>query len=181
VASVQWKIEDNRRVVVFFEDEARFGRLSREMHCWVKKDMVPSVARQMIRQYVYAYSALSPQSGDCFSIISPCCNTEAMNCFLRLLSEQYNQYRIILFLDKAGWHTSQQLLIPSNIQLLHLPPYSPEFNPVEVLWRETRAKYFNNQLFASLDEVENTLETALASFHKNKDYIRQLSHGFYPF
>jgi hypothetical protein len=58
-------------VVVFFEDEARFGRISREMRCWVRADMIPSVAKQMIREYIYAYAALSPQTGDCFSMISP--------------------------------------------------------------------------------------------------------------
>lgn len=167
--------------MVFFEDEARFGRISREMFCWVKKDRIPSVARQMIRQYVYAYSALSPQSGDCFSMISPYCNTEAMNCFLQLLSECYGQYRIVLLLDKAGWHTSHHLQLPDNIHLLHLPAYSPELNPVELLWRETRAKYFNNRIFNSLDEVEDTLASALANYHKNKDYILQLSHGFNRF
>jgi hypothetical protein len=181
VASIRWGVEDSRPVVVFFEDEARFGRISREMFCWVKKDMIPSVARQMIRQYVYAYSALSPQSGDCFSMISPYCNTEAMNCFLKLLSECYSQYRIVLILDKAGWHTSHHLQLPGNIRILHLPAYSPELNPVELLWRETRAKYFNNRIFNSLDEVEDTLVLALAGYHKDKDYILQLSNGFKHF
>jgi hypothetical protein len=37
-------------VVVFFEDEARFGRISREMRCWVRTDMIASVAKQMIRE-----------------------------------------------------------------------------------------------------------------------------------
>ena len=87
-------------IVVFFEDEARFGRISREMDCLVKKEMIPTVAKQMIREYIYAYSALSPQTGDCYSIISPFCNTEAMNEFLKLVSANY-PYRIIMILDKA--------------------------------------------------------------------------------
>ena len=86
-------------VVVFFEDEARFGRISREMACWVRSDMVPSVAKQMIREYIYAYSALSPQTGDCFSMISSFCNTEAMNQFLQQLSTHFCNYRIVLILD----------------------------------------------------------------------------------
>ena len=36
--------------VVFFEDEARFGRIRMEMWCWVRSDMVPSVAKQMIKE-----------------------------------------------------------------------------------------------------------------------------------
>jgi transposase len=41
-------------------------------------------------------------------------------------------------LDKAGWHISKNILLPDNLFLMHLPPYSPELNPVELLWREIR-------------------------------------------
>jgi transposase len=148
------------------------------MACWVKNNMVPCVARQMIREYLYAYSALSPQTGDCYSMISPYCNTEAMNEFLKQLSDHYNNYRIIIILDKAGWHISQSLQIGDNIKLLHLNPYSPELNPVELLWREIRRKYFHNNIFATLDEVEKTLSNALANYHHQKQDVQKLANGF---
>lgn len=148
------------------------------MACWVKASMVPSVARQMIREYIYAYSALSPQTGDCYSMISPYCNTEAMNEFLQQLSNQYNNYRIILILDKAGWHISQTLKIADNIKLLHLNPYSPEQNPVELLWREIRRKYFHNVIFQSLDKVETKLQQALLNYHQHKEAVQKLAKGF---
>jgi transposase len=148
------------------------------MACWVKKTSIPSVARQMIREYIYAYSALSPQTGDCYSIISPFCNTDAMNEFLKQLSTHYSNYRIILILDKAGWHTSHSLQLTDNIQLLHLNPYSPELNPVELLWREIRKNYFHNQLFSSLNDVEKVLQKALLTYHQNKKETINLSKGF---
>ena len=36
---------------------------------------------------------------------------------------------IVMFLDKAGWHTAKALTIPENVRLCYLPPYSPELNP----------------------------------------------------
>ena len=150
------------------------------MACWVKGKTVPCVAKQLIREYIYAYSALSPQSGDCYSMISPLCNTESMNEFLGQLSTQYSGYRIILMLDKAGWHISQSLKHAENIQLLHLNPYSPEHNPVELLWREIRRKYFHNRIFISLDKVEETLQQSLLDYYKNKEAIIKLSKGFLP-
>ena len=140
--------------------------------------MVPAVARQMVREYIYAYSALTPQTGDCFSMIAPCCNTNAMNCFLQQLCAQYKQYRMVLILDKAGWHISKGLALPENITLIHLPPYSPELNPVELLWRELRRKYFHNRIFASLDEVEEQLAKALADYYLSPQTIKQLGAGF---
>ena len=140
--------------------------------------MVPSVARQMVREYIYAYSALAPQTGDCFSMIAPYCNTDTMNCFLQQLAVQYSDYRIVLILDKAGWHISRNISMPSNLFLLHLPPYSPELNPVELLWREIRRKYFHNKIFNSLDDVEDTLAVALASYHNNPNTVQKLANGY---
>jgi len=86
-----------------------------------------------------------------------------------------------MILDKAGWHISQSLKLNDNIRLMHLAPYSPELNPVELLWREVRRKYFHNKIFANLDEVENNLQIALASYHFNKQAVKSLSNGFLPY
>jgi len=75
-------------------------------------------------------------------------------------------------LDKAGWHISRTLSIPDNLVLLHLPPYSPELNPVELLWRALRRKHFHNKIFQSLNEVEDTLATALAQYHQQPAAIQ---------
>ena len=98
-----------------------------------------------------------------------------MNIFLKTLSEQQQDERIILCMDKAGWHTTKQLNVPKNIILWFLPPYSPELNPVELIWRELRGKYFNNKTFNSLNEVDKHLEFALIDFAKDKESIKKLT------
>lgn len=135
--------------------------------------MVPAVASQMVREYIYVYSAIAPQTGDCFSMIAPCCNTEAMNSFLVQLSNQYQHYRIVMLLDKAGGHISKNVRLPDN-----LPPYSPELNPVELLWRKIRRKYFHNKIFNSPDDVEDTLAVALAAYHQTPTKVQQLFAGY---
>ncbi len=59
--------------------------------------------------------------------------------------------------DQAGWHRSQELVIPANIRLIPQPAYSPEVNPVEHIWDELREKYFSNRLLPSLDGVIEVL------------------------
>ena len=78
-------------------------------------------------------------------------------------------------MDKASWHTTKQLQIPENITIWFLPPYSPELNPVELIWRELRAKYFNNRTFKSLMQVDDQLEIALKEFTKDKEAIKKLT------
>jgi len=162
--------------MLFFEDEARFGRINNLRHCWVPGNYVPVAARQIIREYIYVFSSVCPQTGELYSLILPTCNTDTMQLFLNRLSKQYNHYRIILLMDKAGWHTSSKLSTPPNISIWNLPPYSPELNPVELIWREVRKLYFNNQLFENLDAVEDRLVNGLKEFSKNKKSIKRLTN-----
>jgi len=72
-----------------------------------------------------------------------------------------------MILDSAGWHRSKALRIPENIFLIHLPPYSPELNPVEHIWDYLREqKRFNNHSFKSLNDVESRLMIALKEINQ---------------
>lgn len=160
---------------LYFQDEARFGRINTVQRCWCKKGIIPGVTQQLIREYTYAFSAACPQTGIMCSLIMPHANSEAMSLFLKTLSEQQSNERIIVCMDKAGWHTTKQLKIPNNIIVWFLPPYSPELNPAELIWRELRTKYFNNKTFDSLKKVDDHLEFALIDFAKDTEAIKKLT------
>ena len=60
----------------------------------------------------------------------------------------------VLTLDGAGWHqTGDRLRVPNNITLLHLPPYSPELNPVENVWAYLRSNTLSNRIYESYDAI----------------------------
>ena len=56
-------------------------------------------------------------------------------------------------LDGAGWYISKSLIVPDNITLMPLPPYSPELNPVEKLWQYLRQNNLANRVFDSYDDI----------------------------
>jgi hypothetical protein len=168
-------MKPERPLMLRFEDEAKFARINNLSRCWSLRADRAVVTKQMIREYVYAYTAVCTATGDSFSIIPPVNNTHAMNAFPALLSEQYSSYNIAMVLDGAGWHTSHALDIPVNINLLHLPPYSPELNPVEHIWDYIRQqKGFNNHTFASIEQVEEHLESALKQITTENTKIKSL-------
>jgi len=55
------------------------------------------------------------------------------------------------------------LKVPNNILPDHLPPYSPQYNQLEQLWKWSRINWFHNLYFKSLTEVEEALEKALVT------------------
>ena len=63
-------------------------------------------------------------------------------------------------MDNAAWHTSQTLDMPNNIKFVFIPPYTPEMNPIEQIWKELR-KDFANELFPSLKAIMNQLEKSV--------------------
>ncbi len=83
-----------------------------------------------------------------------------------------------MLMAKAAWHTAGKLDVPENMKLLFLPPYSPQLNPVEHLWKEIREKYFANVVFESIDAVEHRLMEALVFMNQNNDTVESFS-GFH--
>ena len=65
-----------------------------------------------------------------------------------------------MILDGASWHRSQGLVVPGNITLLPLPPYSPELNPVERIWHYRRSHWLANAIFRDLKHIMDACEIA---------------------
>lgn len=145
------------KVRLMFQDEAGFGRINKPKYCWCQKGTRPSVPCHHIREYRYAYGAVEPLSGESYFLIMPYCNSECMNIFLDELSRQYLDDTILLCCDGAAWHKARSLCVPENIELFFIPPYTPEMNPIEQIWKELRKMGFRNEVFASLSKVVDRL------------------------
>jgi hypothetical protein len=167
--------DDHRPVLLFTQDEARFGRISITKRSWAPSGMRPKSPRQVIRKYVYAYSAVCPALGKMTSLILPKANSEMMSLFLEQVSKDFAEYFIVMLVDRAGWHVSSRLKIPENIRLIPIPSHSPELNPTEHIWDELREKYFPNLAFKTLDDVEEQLCRGLNSLADDPDRLRSLT------
>lgn len=140
-----------------FQDEAGFGRINKPKRCWCPHGQRPLVPCHHIREYRYGYGAVEPATGDSFFLVLPYANTDWTNLFLRELSKAFPDEMILLAADNASWHRSKGLEIPENIEFFYLPPYTPEMNPIEQIWKELRKQGFKNEIFATLEKVVDRL------------------------
>jgi transposase len=158
-----------------FADEARFGRMNRPRPCWAPPGLRPQVAAQLIREYIYLYGAVAPKGGTCVYLIMPTSSTACFQAFLDALSRRFARQDILLVLDGAPNHRSGQLIVPKNITLLYLPPYSPELNPKENLWDEIREKIFKNYALKSMDAVRQKLQEAILYIECNPEIVKSIT------
>jgi hypothetical protein len=87
--------EDTRPIKLFFQDEARFGRLDNPAFCWVPEGRRAIAGSQIIRQYTYLYGAFCPETGEQFSMILPYANGDCMDIFMSEFSKEFTNYRIV--------------------------------------------------------------------------------------
>lgn len=81
-------------------------------------------------------------------------------------------HAVLLVLDQAGWHTTDKLRVPEGVELLFLPPYSPELQPAEHLWTLTDEPLANRH-FDTLDELQEVLFQRCTYLRTQPDLISQ--------
>ncbi len=126
----------------------------------------------------YLFGAYSPISGDHFTLELPYCNTENFQLYLDAFSKQTPEEFKIIVLDNGAFHHSKALIIPQNIALLFLPPYAPELNPAEKLWRHLKDR-LANMLFKTLDELSDNLQSLVQNTLTPKTIISITAYQYY--
>jgi transposase len=124
----------------------------------------------------YVYGAVALATGESFFL--ELSELSAIN-FRILPSEFARQYQDtlnIVLLDNARCHRAKSLVIPENIVCLFLPPYSPEFNPIERLWQDVKDQ-LAWVLAVAINELERHVETVIK--HYSRAAIR--SRTSYPY
>jgi hypothetical protein len=94
--------ELDKPLLLFFQDEGRFGRINNIQRCWCPQGTRAKVGKQFVREYVYAYTAVCPQNGNSFSLVMPDADTESMNIFLSELSGEYKNIELYLQWTEQG-------------------------------------------------------------------------------
>lgn len=164
-----------KELKIFFQDEARFGRIDDLRRCWAPAGIRPLLKKQIVREYTYAYGAICPFDGDSCFLVLPSMNQDWMMLMLQEMAERYKDNFLLVICDGASAHKIDKELLPDNIKLTYLPPYSPQLNPQEYIWDDMREKFFYNLAFDSMNAVENQLITACNYYENNPAIVKSIS------
>lgn len=121
---------------------------------------------QQVFKSLYLFGAFSPITGEHFELEMPHCNTDTFQVFLNEFSKKSPQEFKIILLDNGAFHKAQRLVMPHNIALLFIPPYSPELNPAEKIWWKMK-RAFSGKIHKTLDNVSAFISNQVKELSNN--------------
>ena len=166
------------RIQVWAEDEVHFQRASTLTRTWAPKGKQPRVHSASTREKVGLFGAVSLATGQLVTQQAPTFNAETFHQFLCYLL-QFTHGPILLILDNAKYHHALKLnpfftTYQAQFHRAFLPPYSPELNPIERVWRITRRKVTHNRYFPSIENLEQDLVNQFAQWEHPNEALKVL-------
>ena len=160
-------LEAPKEDVFLFQDECSMSNTADISYKWSKKGQQPLIAqKQCKRERVTLFGAVNPISGEVIVQKALKGNSGTFKKYLKKVLRFYkkSEGKIHMVLDNVKFHHAKNLapFLEKNknkIELIFLPPYSPDFNPIERVWWYMRKKISNNRYV-------NTLNNRMIGFWK---------------
>jgi transposase len=112
----------------------------------------PVCGFQQIFKSTYLFGSFSPIDGSHFVQNFSKCTTDNFQIYLNNFSLIKPAEFKVIVLDNGAFHKAKKLIIPNNIVLIFIPPYSPELNPAEKIWQGFKRE-FSNMFFETMDDL----------------------------
>lgn len=166
------------QVAIWAQDEHRIGLLPVTRRVWAPRGHRPIAWVDRHYQWLYVFGFVRPTTGQSWWCLLPTVTTETMGLALAAFARDEGIdaiHRAVVLLDGAGWHTSPALMRPDGIDLVRLPPLSPELQPAERLWPLVDEPVAN-RTFADLDALEAVLVERCQTLRADPDTIKAHTH-----
>ena len=165
-----------RQGLILFEDEASFAQWGSLSYTWARRGQQPEVPTSGKRKGYKVFGAIEYFSGRLFYRgIEGRFNSDSYQAFLQMILAQTTQH-LFLIHDGARYHTSastQAFLAARSERITEhpLPSYSPDYNPIEYLWRKTKKRATHNKYFKEFAAMTVSVEQALVYFATHPDTV----------
>lgn len=145
------------------QDESRCGLLPIARRRITARGVQPLLSSTYRFESLYLYGAVEPRTGQSFFLELPTLNTQGFQLFLDHFAAAHPPDFHLLLLDNGAFHKAQSLRLPRNVGLLFFPPYAPELNPIERLWRDLK-DWLSQFHPTTLDDLSTLLSTRLTQY-----------------
>ena len=177
------KLADESNAYILFGDEASFPQWGSLAYTWAKKGQQPVVKTSGTRKGYKVLGFIDYFTGRFFCKgYEGRLNSDSYATFLKEVLGRTRKH-LILIQDGARYHTSAAMRgffekYSHRITVYQLPSYSPDYNPIEKLWKKVKEKDIHLHYFPTFESLKHKVEEALIRFQDMKNEILPL-FGFY--
>ena len=173
-------VAGGKPVRIWVTDEHRYGLIPVVRKCWTLRGERPTAPYQTKYEWGYLYSALEVDGENAAEFLClPRVDLEMSRMFLEHVAACDPQAEHVVIQDQAGFHLNPELHeLPPRVQVIPLPPYSPELNPVEAIGDVIKDR-IGNTLWTTLEALEAAMGEELRPIYESAERVRSLvSHGW---
>lgn len=143
-------------------DEAGCYLLSLLAHTWAPRGQTPVVNSKAGREHWNLIAAVAPNGRIYVGYQDQAFTGEDLVWFLEKLCSRYRKRGLLIIWDGLKAHSSEPIKAflaarPGRVYLERLPAYSPELNPVELVWSHLK-RSLKNRVFTSLSALREALK-----------------------
>lgn len=155
---------------IFFQDESTFYQSGTSHRKWARKGSHPSLKIYGTRSKKNVFGFINPLTGASHFLYIKRLNSECFIDALKLLLREYeDSRRLYVVIDNAPAHKSKKVrkfeeLHSDRLKLIRLPPYSPDLNPIELVWREVKKDVVYNTFYRYYQDFEEALTNKFRTF-----------------
>lgn len=168
---------------LLFGDEASFPQWGSLSYTWSVRGKQPTIKTSGTRKSFRVFGLIDYFTGKFFyqsTILH--FNSDTYQAFLTSVLNRTTKH-IVLIQDGAKYHTSKQVknFFEKNklrLTVFQLPSYSPDFNPIEKLWKNLKKSHIHLHHFPTFDSLQSKVDEALFDFSNLPFAILNL-FGFY--
>ncbi len=164
---------------ILFGDEASFPQWGSLSYTWAAKGAQPVVKTSGRRRGCKVFGAISYHTGTFYTQVHEGkFNSESYQAFLLGVFQRLKRHIIIIH-DGARYHTSKAMQAfyqqyAHRLTVEQLPSFSPDYNPIEKVWKEVKKEGTHMKYFPDFDTLQNTVQQTLLAFADKKDKILAL-------
>ena len=144
--------------MIVFEDEASLSNTATISYGWSKRMNQPKICQpQRKKERRTIFGCVCPQTGKLVTHVAETGNTVTFFKFLRIVVQAFEGKKVYMILDNVKFHHAKRLKpilerYSHRIELIFLPPYSPDLNPVERVWWLMRKELTHNRWVKSMEQ-----------------------------
>ncbi len=162
---------------IFFIDGVHPQHNTKAVKAWIQKGSIKYIKSNTGRNRVNLNGAYNPNNQDVIIREDYTINAQSTIKLFEQIQDEYKKTKTIyIFSDNARYYKCKlvtEYLKTSRIKLIFLPPYSPNLNLIERLWKFMRKKVINVMYYPNFESFKNAIRNFFSNINNYKDDIRK--------